>query len=74
MLLKRTVFEQMIAAFPTTRYTYDFVNRKEFGLFRAVRSAGLLLPLARAGGKIWLDTEGRLNHTGPHIFRGQGLK
>jgi hypothetical protein len=28
MLLKRTVFEQMIAAYPGTRHTYDFVSRK----------------------------------------------
>jgi hypothetical protein len=28
MLLKRTVFEQVIAAYPGTRYTYDFVSRK----------------------------------------------
>jgi hypothetical protein len=61
MLLKRTVFEQMIAAYPGTRHTYDFVSRKGENLdcFRAVRPTDyrrevfpgglrILLPLARA--------------------------
>jgi hypothetical protein len=86
MLLKRTVFEQMIKAFPATRYTYDFVSRREenldcFALFDPLVANGEYLPedygfcyrWRALGGKIWLDTEGKINHVGMHKFRGQGL-
>jgi hypothetical protein len=86
LLLKRTVFEQMIEAYPQTRYTYDFVNRNEdhsnyYALFDPLMMDGKYFPEDYAfcyrwrvlGGKIWLDTKGRLNHEGRHIFKGHGL-
>jgi hypothetical protein len=70
MLLKRTVFERMIAAYPATRYTYDFVSRNEessdrFALFDPLLVGGRYLSEDYAfcyrwralGGRIWRDTE-----------------
>ncbi len=87
MLIRRAVIEQMIAAYPETRYDRidsapqpKFLNASQYALFDCMidRSIGTYLSedftfcqrWRKIGGKIWLDTRGRLTHIGTHEFRG----
>ena len=86
MMIKRQAIERLIAAHPEYAYTSDHVytpsktERKYYALFecRIDAETGEYLSedfgfcrLWRAlGGKIWLDIEGQLVHTGAHDFAG----
>jgi len=85
MLLKREVIERMIAAYPETRYerahAYSrFKMAQSYALFDCMidKETGAYISEDFAfcqrwrdiGGKIWLDTEGKLTHTGAYNFCG----
>jgi hypothetical protein len=86
MLLKREAIERMITAYPGTRYNsvhaYSNAKRSEnYALFESMidKDTGAYLSEDFAfcqrwrdlGCKIWLDTEGKLTHTGNYNFKGQ---
>ena len=85
LMIKRQVIEQMIAAYPESRYTnvHAFSNAKGYE-YHAIFEC-LIDPETRTyvsedfcfcqkwrnmGGKIWLDTESRLTHIGAYNFVG----
>jgi hypothetical protein len=85
MLLKREVIEKMAAAYPETRYksVHAYSNAKaqeNYALFDCMidRETGAYISEDFAfcqrwrdiGGKIWLDTEGKLTHVGSYNFQG----
>jgi hypothetical protein len=85
MLLKREVIERMAAAYPETRYksVHAYSNAKadeNYALFHCIidKDTGAYVSEDFAfcqrwrdiGGKIWLDTEGKLVHTGNYNFQG----
>lgn len=86
MLIARAALETMGAAYPELRYTNVQVfpparaNSRQFALFDCLidPQSGAYLSedyafcwrWRRLGGKLWLDTQGRLTHTGPHDFHG----
>jgi len=85
MLLKRQVIERMIAAYPETRYksVHAYSNAKatdNYALFDCLidKETGAYISEDFAfcqrwrdiGGKIWLDTEGKLTHIGSYSFGG----
>lgn len=85
MLLKREVIERMIAAYPETRYEsahaysrsaaapgyalFDCMIDKETGAYISEDFA-FCQRWRDIGGKIWLDIEGKLTHTGAYNFCG----
>jgi hypothetical protein len=85
MLLKRIVIERMIAAYPETCYRSahaysnaeadvnyslsDCMIDKETGVYLSEDFA-FCQRWRDIGGKIWLDTEGKLVHTGAYNFCG----
>jgi len=90
LLIKRTVIEQMIAAYPHLQYAsihaYPRTKRTpstQYALFECLieEDSGLYLSEDYAfchrwraiGGKIWLDTVGRLTHTGSYNFPGNPM-
>jgi hypothetical protein len=86
MLIKRGALERLIAAHPERAYTSDHVYapKKSQQTFYALFECAIdpetreylsedfgFCRLWRAlGGKIWLDVEGALTHTGPYDFVG----
>ncbi|HXW71965.1 MAG TPA: hypothetical protein VEK34_11060 [Methylocella sp.] len=86
MLMKREVIKRMIAAYPETRYksAHAYSNGKKtdqnYALFDCIidKETGAYVSEDFAfcqrwrdiGGKIWLDTEGKLIHTGAYNFCG----
>lgn len=86
MLIARRVLERMGEAYPELRYANMQVyppmrpNERQFAFFDCMiePESGVYLSedyafcwrWRRLGGKVWLDTRGRLTHTGPHDFRG----
>lgn len=86
MMMKRRVVERLIEAYPDTAYVSDhvYVANRADGQFHALFECTIdpvtkeylsedfgFCRLWRAlGGKIWLDVEGALVHTGPHDFAG----
>lgn len=86
MLISRVALERMIAAYPELRYGGTHVypptqsNRPRYALFDCMidPESGTYLSEDYAfcrrwrqiGGKIWLDTKGRLTHSGMHDFHG----
>ena len=86
MMLKRRAIERLIEAYPQTAYTADHVyvaNRDQtqyYALFECTidpvtreylsEDFGFCRLWRAIGGKIWLDVEGALTHTGPHDFVG----
>ena len=86
MLLKRRVIERMIEAYPQTRYTgaHAYSNAAGGGVSYALfdclidkatnayvsEDFGFCQRWRDIGGKIWLDTEGRLTHVGSYNFQG----
>jgi len=86
MLIKRNVIERLIAAHPERAYTSDHVyapaaaGKKFHALFECMidpetkeylsEDFGFCRIWRAIGGKIWLDVEGGLVHTGPHDFVG----
>lgn len=85
MLLKRQVIERMIAAYPESRYksVHAYSNAKpaeSYALFDCMidkdtgayvsEDFGFCQKWRDIGGKIWLDTEGKLTHTGSYNFQG----
>jgi hypothetical protein len=85
MLLKRGVIERMIAAYPETQYKsahayssaktgqnyalFDCMIDKETGVYVSEDFA-FCQRWRDIGGKIWLDTEGKLTHIGAYNFPG----
>jgi hypothetical protein len=84
MMLKRSALEKMIAAYPESYYSAAHsqarLSRNQYALFET-----MIHPVSREylsedyafcqkwrwiGGEIWLDTQSRLMHTGPHDFLG----
>ncbi|HET6377669.1 MAG TPA: hypothetical protein VFG05_05100 [Methylocella sp.] len=85
MLLKRQMIERMIAAYPGTKYkaSHAYSNAgsgENYALFDTMidPETGLYLSedfafcqrWRETGGKIWLDTEGKLIHAGSCNFQG----
>jgi hypothetical protein len=86
MLIARTAIERVIAAYPELHYTGMLVypptrgNRSYHAVFDCMIDPDTGTYLSedyafcwrwrRTGGKLWLDTTGRLTHTGVHDFRG----
>ncbi len=85
MLIKRQVIERMIEAYPESRYNkvHAFSNAKaeeNYALFECMidqetkayisEDYGFCQKWRDIGGKIWLDTEGKLTHIGSHHFIG----
>jgi hypothetical protein len=88
MLLKRNVIERMIAAYPQTHYkgANAYSNAKgedNYALFDCMidpesqtyvsEDFGFCQRWRDIGGKIWLDTEGKLTHIGAYNFAGNPL-
>ena len=87
MLMKRHVIERLIEAYPERAYNSDHVyvpnksDKKYFALFECMidpetkeylsEDFGFCRLWRALGGKIWLDVEGALVHTGPYDFVGQ---
>lgn len=85
MLLKRRVIERMIEAYPQTRYggAHAYSNAAggvNYALFDCMidpdtnayvsEDFGFCQRWRDIGGRIWLDTEGRLTHIGSYSFQG----
>lgn len=87
MLIKRRVFDRMIAAYPETKYevahTYPRVAKQspnQYALFDCLIDPKSKIYLSEdfafcerwraLGGKIWLDTQTRLTHTGVYAYEG----
>lgn len=86
MLIRRNVIEQLVAAYPERAYAIDHVytgqaTQQTFhALFECMidpetkeylsEDFGFCKIWRAIGGKIWLDVEGGLVHTGPHDFIG----
>ena len=85
MLLKRQMIERMIAAYPESRYksVHAYSNAKgdvNYALFECMidketnayisEDFGFCQKWRDIGGKIWLDTEGKLTHVGAYNFQG----
>ena len=86
MLVKRKVIERMIEAYPECAYASDHVytpaenKRMHHALFECMIDSetkeylsedfGFCRRWRALGGKIWLDVEGALTHTGPYDFVG----
>jgi hypothetical protein len=87
MMIKRSVFERLIAAHPERAYTSDHVytgernERSYHALFECgidpqtreylSEDFGFCRLWRELGGKIWLDVEAPLVHTGAHDFIGE---
>jgi hypothetical protein len=86
MMLKRQVIERMIAAYPESRYksAHAYSNAKgdvNHALFECKidkdtdayisEDFGFCQKWRDIGGKIWLDTEGKLTHVGSYSFQGE---
>lgn len=85
MLIKREVIQRMIEAYPETRYkkvhAYSNANTDDnYALFDCIidpetkayisEDFGFCQKWRDLGGKIWLDTEGKLTHIGAYSFAG----
>ncbi|ACB96773.1 hypothetical protein [Beijerinckia indica] len=86
MLLKRQVVTRLIEAYPQSRYknVHAFSNAKaenNYALFECLidketeayvsEDFGFCQKWRDIGGRIWLDTEGRLTHIGSYQFSGR---
>jgi hypothetical protein len=86
MLMKRRVLERLVEAYPECAYVSDHVyvptktSPQYYALFECMidpvtkeylsEDFGFCRKWRAIGGKIWLDIEGSLTHTGPHDFVG----
>jgi hypothetical protein len=86
MLMKRRVVERLVEAYPECAYVSDHVyvptktGAQHYALFECTidpvtkeylsEDFGFCRKWRAIGGKIWLDVEGSLTHTGPHDFVG----
>jgi hypothetical protein len=86
LLIKRTVFSRLIAAYPETKYKaiHNFLGARQSENFYALWDSmidpetGYYLSedfsfcrrWRAIGGEIWLDLASRLAHVGPHAFQG----
>ncbi|MGO9004192.1 MAG: hypothetical protein ACLQIQ_17470 [Beijerinckiaceae bacterium] len=85
LLIKRQAIERMIAAYPESRYkrVHAYSNAKgedNYSLFECMidpetktyisEDFGFCQKWRDIGGKIWLDTEGKLTHIGTYNFAG----
>jgi hypothetical protein len=86
MLMKRAVVERLVQAYPDCAYVSDHVyvpnkaNALSYALFECMidpvtkeylsEDFGFCRRWRALGGKIWLDVEGALVHTGPHDYAG----
>jgi hypothetical protein len=85
MMLKRQVIERMIQSYPESRYksAHAYSNAKgeaNYALFDCLidketnayvsEDFGFCQKWRDIGGKIWLDTEGKLTHIGSYHFQG----
>ena len=89
-LIKRQVFERMIAAYPETKYKSAHAfppqsgSENLYALFECMIDPETGAYLSEdfsfcrrwraIGGEIWLDLTSRLTHTGPYSFRGNALE
>jgi hypothetical protein len=87
MMIKRRVIKRLVEAYPERAYASDHVltpdktKRKYYALFECgidpetreylSEDFGFCRLWRALGGKIWLDVEGELVHTGSHDFVGQ---
>jgi hypothetical protein len=87
MMVKRHVIERLVEAHPEAAYDSDHVyainrtSHRYYALFDCMIDPDTREYLSddlafcyrwrSLGGKIWLDLEGSLTHTGPHRFVGQ---
>ena len=87
MLLRRAALQRMIAAFPETRYSFAHTaatpsaSAHQYALFDCMIEPETRHYLSEdyafcrrwrdIGGRIWLDTQGALEHVGPHEFAGR---
>jgi hypothetical protein len=75
MLMKRRVLERLVEAYPECAYVSDHVyvptktSPQYYALYLS-EDFGFCRKWRAIGGKIWLDIEGSLTHTGPHDFVG----
>src|SRR5262249_43024321 len=86
LMIKRAVIERLIAAHPELRYTGVHDDqpsapaKPHYALFDCIIDpiSGIYLSedysfcrrWRKLGGEIWIDTESRLTHIGPHAFQG----
>lgn len=85
MLIRREVFLKMIEAYPELRYETDMqgasktnqflffsemIEETERGRRRLSEDYAFCRRWQRLGGKIFLDTQSKLTHIGPHEFQG----
>jgi hypothetical protein len=84
MLMKRQAIERLVEAHPETSYDADHIyapagsKQPSYALFECMidpasrtylsEDYGFCQRWRQLGGKIWLDAEGSLAHTGPHHF------
>ncbi|MGP0057966.1 MAG: hypothetical protein ACLPID_01565 [Beijerinckiaceae bacterium] len=88
LLIKRQAIERMVAAYPESRYkrVHAYSNAKgedNYSLFECMidpetktyisEDFGFCQKWRDIGGKIWLDTEGKLTHIGVYNFAGNPL-
>jgi hypothetical protein len=87
MLLRRAALQRMIAAYPETRYTFAHTaaapsaSANQYALFDCMIEPETRHYLSEdyafcrrwrdIGGRIWLDTQGALEHVGAHEFAGR---
>jgi hypothetical protein len=87
MLMKRRPIERLIEAYPESAYNGEYVDtptasrRPSYALFESLidpqtgkydgEDYGFCRRWRDIGGKIWLDVEGSLSHTGRHDFVGR---
>ncbi len=85
MLIRRAALLEMIGAYPETRYLFAHTgappSHHQYALFDCMIEPESQHYLSEdyafchrwraIGGRIWLDTQGRLDHVGPHVFHGR---
>ena len=84
MVIKRSVFEKMMAAYPELNYISDSdYKREDKGLHyrffdcmvdpernATFRRLHVLPPVAAIGGEVYVDVQSNLTHQGAKIYRG----
>lgn len=86
MMIRRSALERMIAAYPDLAYgamlvyPHQRAGRAQYALFDCMidpetghylsEDYAFCKRWRKLGGQVWLDTQSRLTHTGPHDFAG----
>lgn len=79
LMLKRSAFERMIAAYPERAARFEEHGANQYAFFDCLiengdyisEDFGFSTLFRRAGGRIWVDPEPTLRHVGPHEFVGR---